>query len=284
MRSPHMILAGALVAASLATSIPVGAQDHSLQAMEWQIQNLRPHGQPVIPVFDGWIPKADGTRDLCFGYINLNTKEVFEIPIGPNNMIEPAQFNGAQPTHFKEVPRGYRRYYCTFTVNVPADFTEKVVWTLRVGGKPYSVPGHTAAPEYLMEDLDQASREVVAPVVTFTEPAGADGRGRTTPATAGPVRASVGTPLTLTASVADPTGAPTPSLITWVKHSGPVGSVTFSPDEIDLRPGTTTATTTATFSEPGDYVLRMQAIDGGRGSYGFHCCWTNGFVQVTVAP
>lgn len=40
--------------------------------------------------------------------------------------------------------------------------------------------------------------------------------------------------------------------------------------------------TTATFSEPGEYVLRVFANDrsGGRGS---QCCWTNAFVRVNVS-
>ena len=48
-------------------------------------------------------------------------------------------------------------------------------------------------------------------------------------------------------------------------------------------PVPTMATTTATFSEPGEYLIRVQAIESP-GSFEFHCCWTNGFVKVTVTP
>jgi hypothetical protein len=45
------------------------------------------------------------------------------------------------------------------------------------------------------------------------------------------------------------------------------------------------ATTTATFSIPGEYVLRLQANDqSGDGGGGFQCCWTNVHVGVTVTP
>jgi len=49
------------------------------------------------------------------------------------------------------------------------------------------------------------------------------------------------------------------------------------------------ATTTATFSEAGDYVLRVLAWDasGAQGptmAGGFQCCWTNGYVRVDVKP
>ena len=47
------------------------------------------------------------------------------------------------------------------------------------------------------------------------------------------------------------------------------------------------AVTTATFSEPGEYVLRVLAWDdsGNQAAVmagGFFCCWTNGYVTVQV--
>jgi hypothetical protein len=45
------------------------------------------------------------------------------------------------------------------------------------------------------------------------------------------------------------------------------------------------ATTTATFSEPGDYVLHVVANDySGEGGLGFQCCWTTAQVNVLVHP
>jgi hypothetical protein len=43
------------------------------------------------------------------------------------------------------------------------------------------------------------------------------------------------------------------------------------------------ATTTVTFSEPGEYVLRLVANDwSGDGGRGFQCCWSNAQVKVSV--
>ena len=43
------------------------------------------------------------------------------------------------------------------------------------------------------------------------------------------------------------------------------------------------STTTATFSAPGEYMLRAQANDNsGEGGGGFQCCWTNAYVKVTI--
>jgi len=45
------------------------------------------------------------------------------------------------------------------------------------------------------------------------------------------------------------------------------------------------ASTTAKFSAPGDYIIRLQANDAsGDGGGGFQCCWTNLHVKVTVTP
>ena len=39
-------------------------------------------------------------------------------------------------------------------------------------------------------------------------------------------------------------------------------------------------TTTATFSQPGDYVVRVTAVES-LASMEQHCCYTNGYVKVT---
>src|ERR1700720_2628948 len=63
--------------------------------------NLVPmdRGQDVTPAFEGWMPNADGTISMYFGYLNRNFKEELDIPIGPDNNIDPGGDRG-QPTHF----------------------------------------------------------------------------------------------------------------------------------------------------------------------------------------
>jgi hypothetical protein len=71
--------------------------------------------------------------------------------------------------------------------------------------------------------------------------------------------------------------------LTWTLHRGPA-DVAFS----DATPAIDKAadgqtTTTATFTVPGEYILRAQANDvSGEGGGGFQCCWTNAHVKVTV--
>ena len=45
------------------------------------------------------------------------------------------------------------------------------------------------------------------------------------------------------------------------------------------------ATTTAKFSESGDYILHVIANDySGDGGGGFGCCWTTALMKVSVQP
>ena len=71
--------------------------------------------------------------------------------------------------------------------------------------------------------------------------------------------------------------------LTWFKHQGP-GSVTFSEENARVPIAGGEAEMIATFSAPGDYVLRVRANDasGVAGAGHSQCCWTNGFVKVTV--
>ena len=68
----------------------------------------------------------------------------------------------------------------------------------------------------------------------------------------------------------------------WYHHQGP-GQVTFSPPEPVLEGGAGEVTTNVTFSEAGDYVLRVWAIESF-GAVNQHCCWSTGYVRVTVTP
>ena len=74
-------------------------------------------GQGITPSFEGWFRNPDGTTSLSFGYMNRNYKEELDIPIGPNNRVEPGAQDQGQPTHF--LPR---RQTGIFTVVVPKDF------------------------------------------------------------------------------------------------------------------------------------------------------------------
>ncbi len=263
-------LALLFVASSEAQVTPV-----SQRAFNEQV--LRPSGQPVIPLYEGYYQNPDETYEICFGYFNLNTEEALDIPLGPANFIAPTEFDGAQPTHFDQVPAArYRRHFCVFTVNVPADFGDReVVWTLSThGGEAISTPGKVL-PSYVLDELVSGGRGDVAPMLKF-ETNGTEFQGRTG-FTGEPRTVSVGDPLTLTVWVDHPADR---TWVAWTHHQGP-GRVDFADSEITVDKAHGMATTTASFTEPGDYLIRVQAIDT-TAAFEFHCCWTNGYVPVRV--
>src|SRR5713226_9109704 len=88
-------------------------------------------GQSMSPAFEGWWENDDGSFSLFFGYMNSNWSQEFDIPVGPENNIEPGGPHQGQPTHF--LPRRNR---FIFKVRVPKDWGEKeLIWTLTTQGK-----------------------------------------------------------------------------------------------------------------------------------------------------
>jgi hypothetical protein len=289
--------AGGLAIAVLLASAPLGGQSQR------PLAPLPPGGLRVAPFFDGWYTNPDGSITFSFGYSNLNQEEV-EIPLGPDNFIEPKQYDGRQPTYFPPGTAGADdggggggnrrgRERGVFTVTVPAGFQDSVVWTLTVRGQTYKVPANTKSGAYQLRwPMAMGS---VPPVLRFS-PEGQAGRGPTG-IQADPVKTSVGTPLSLSIWINDDSvrqeepivvkqrqGRPALN-VTWYKHSGP-GPVVFSKSKEPITQLTGSVTTSATFKTPGEYVIRVRADNFGRldTSPGNQCCWTNGYVKVTVAP
>jgi hypothetical protein len=242
-------------------------------------------GQPVWPAYEGWYDAGDGTYVIYFGYHNRNTDQTLDIPLGPSNFVEPAQYDGDQPTHFET-----RRQWGVFGIRVPADFPtdQRIYWTLVQGGQTYRVPGHLQA-DYKTDALGGSASGNAPPVIAL---GAVEGRGPWGPTLPRVLEVRVGQPLSLTTGVTDPPtaeqaaaggGARVPQVtLTWFKHQGP-GEVAFSDDSERVPATGGTFATQATFDAPGEYVLRVQAADGGMATAGHsQCCWSNGFVNITV--
>ena len=236
----------------------------------------------VTAAYEGWFRNADGTSSLLVGYFNRNQKETLDIPVGPDNRIDPGGPDQGQPTHF--LPR---RQWGAFTVTVPADFGDrKLTWTLVAHGKTTAVP-MGLNPLYEVEPFKEAAQGNTPPVLKF-EPDGKTFQGPPR-GIAATLNAAVSEPLTLTLWAADDAvidpdrkAGETPVTISWSQFRGP-GPVTFSSPKppVDQTSGRTS--TTVTFGAPGDYILRVQANDvSGEGGGGFQCCWTNVLVKVVV--
>jgi hypothetical protein len=103
--------------------------------------------------------------------------------------------------------------------------------------------------------------------------------------------ATVGQPLTIAGTATDgqandpdlsPIQLKQPPLTMFFSRFRGPGVITFE-NERPRPDADGKFSTTATFSAPGEYIVRVQANDrSGDGGGGFQCCWTNAHVRVTV--
>ena len=268
--------------------------------------------QSIAPAYEGWEQNDDGTFNLVFGYMNRNWDQELDVPVGPDNRLDPGGPDRGQPTHFQ--PRRNRH---VFRVRVPADFGDsEVVWTLTSHGQTERAYA-TLHPDYFLNDIAIMNNNGAG------GPAGGAynifGNERPALDVEGDAirQARVGEPVVLTARASDDGvpkrramppprwrlgrgGAGTPNSasglrVAWIVYRGE-DQVTFDPPQFavweDYREGADSPwapgweppevpedgawVVEATFSEPGIYVLRCLAHDGGLA--------THEDVTVTVNP
>ena len=239
-------------------------------------------GELVAPVFEGWFRDAAGTLMLSFGYFNRNYEQELDVPIGPDNKIEPGPADQGQPTHFVT-----RRQWGAFAVPVAKDVEKRlrsekknVTWTLRANNQTVTIPANMG-PAYAIDALKEPTIGNTPPVLRF-EGAPASGTGPLGVKTS--IKAIAGTPVTVKYSVADdklalPQKRSIGVRLTWARYRG-AGAVTIG-DFTKSVDGNGEASVTATFADPGEYVLRVEAMDNE--IHDFHCCWSNGYIHASVA-
>jgi hypothetical protein len=130
--------------ALLAALVPQSVQSQDWTRREYPEAPPNAKGNFVAPYFDGFYQNPDGTWTLSFGFMNRNDEDLIEIALGENNFIEPAEYDGVQPTTFPVVSYGGfggPRERGAFGVVVPEDFDGDVWWTLTTDGYTTKVPG-----------------------------------------------------------------------------------------------------------------------------------------------
>lgn len=307
--------AGALKASLLASAVwglAAGGAEAQLPShlRDYPLARLQPSGDLVTPFFDGWYDNGDETVTYVFGFMNRNLEESVDIPIGPNNHITPAAYDGVQPTHFPAfdqedrrgaatstrnaipgttIPRGMLRERGAFAVTVPAGI--EVVWTLTHAGHTYSIPGRATSPAYQFSHAPAAAGSM-SPAIRF-EQAGIESVDREGIVSES-VTTAAGIPVRLSALIQDrgvreqydPDMAVYPVTGSWLHHQGP-GAVHFDPERTTHEgEGWGEVVTQATFSLPGEYIVRLRADNFGASDsrFGKQCCWSNAYVPVRVTP
>ncbi len=187
-------------------------------------------GQNASPAFEGWELNEDGSFNFLFGYMNRNWDEEIDVPIGPDNNIEPGGPDQGQPTRF--LPRRNR---FVFRVRVPKDWSQKeLIWTLTTKGKTEKAYA-TLRPDYFIDDVVIASET------------GALGAGTSSPEIRANKRpsvrldgektrwAKVGEPLTIVAWVTDD-GVPKPRVAGSTPRSAATNASAIAPRNPVLIP------------------------------------------------
>ena len=248
----------------------------------------RERGTSVTPAYEGWFPNADGSFSLLVGYFNRNSKEALDIPIGPNNRIEPGPADQGQPTHFE-----VGRQWGVFVIKVPKDFgTKTLTWTIASNGETQSVP-FALSKSYPISPFKELGMGNQPPVLAFSQ-GGAKVTGPPIGVAAN-LSTAVNQPVAIDVWVEDPKAseeveAPSAifgpvakvATISFHKFRGP-GKVSFDKARIPVDVQGAKISAAATFDAPGDYTVRVQANDeSGEGGFGFQCCWTNAYVRVAV--
>ena len=274
------------IAVLLATSVVAAYAQGSQGTLP--LEPAKERGASITPAYEGWYQNPDGTYSILFGYFNRNTKETIEIPIGPNNRIEPGNVDQGQPSYFE-----VGRQWGVFTIKVPKDFgTKKLTWTIVSNGETQSIP-FALNKAYNVSPFKDLVMGNAPPSLAFSQ-GGAKVSGPPTGIVA-TLTGRANEPVTFSVWVEDVKGSDQGAnagrgrggnlpiaTVSLHKYRGP-GTVTFDKPRLPAAKQGDMVSTTAKFSAPGEYVIRVQANDeSGEGGAGFQCCWTNAHVKVTI--
>jgi hypothetical protein len=306
----RVTVCGAALGMILSAGLTVPAAAQRTPEGRWPLQPESGASRIIAPFLEGWYDNEDGTFTMSFGYNNLND-HVVELPIGDANKLEPAKYQGMQPTTF--LPGKHRGM---FAITIPESERGTDVWwtIMNQNGEVTKIPGRTSWSAYQL-DWRPRPHGTKPPEVSFE---GSSDTGRGPPGLYAPrtLNARVGQRVEVAVnlrdvSINDPNDGRvnkgTELRINWEKYQGPVGGeVEFArhestppwpqpegrggrggrepgPDVVPVQ-DQGTARLYATFSMPGQYVLLGQVDNFRRpdSASGDQCCWSNAYVRVNV--
>lgn len=252
-------------------------------------------GQPVQPIYEGWQRNPDGTVSMYFGYINRNYAQELAVPVGSSNSFSPGAADRGQPTLF--YTRIHRQL---FGVKFPGNWgkTQELTWAVTANGTVLKAVGWMQ-PEWEIDaesggqTLNEEARKNKAPTVAVETPATVslsnrltlsakvadDGLpkprekkavmiGQESPPTLLPLPSDAEVPVNVP-NTTEPGrvrrgSGPQGLTVSWLVWRGPAAAI-FAPEgAAGVKNGQ--AVVTATFKQPGTYMLRAKANDGALSS------------------
>lgn len=280
--------ARSLSAAALASFVVVAPQVPLAQSQSTELHIRFNAGQSIVPIYEGWERVPDGSFNMVFGYLNRNHVEQPTVAVGAGNSFEPGPADRGQPEHFYP-----REHHYIFRVNVPKDWDRKkeLVWTLTVNGKTEQARatlldiweidrkvevsnnggGTAVSNELIAKDQPPTTRFDPLPSVAAGTPVkltahlADDGipspdAKRRPPRELEPSLKPVGPPSPVNVPLPARPRAPQGLSVLWQLYRGPA-RVTIEPEGY-VKAADGKVTVTATFPQPGTYVIRAFAHDG----------------------
>ncbi len=290
----------AFFAGAVAFGLFAGPRTVSAQLDQLPYQLKFNSGQAVQPYFEGWSKEADGSFVMHFGYLNRNYLEEVSVPLGPQNNIEPGGPDRGQPTYFYTrrnprvfsvpVPKDFGKKELVWTITFRGRTLKAVGWLQPEWEIATETPQPTEGNQRPTLTMPPVPRVVLPATLTLAASYTDDGlpkpgaaRGPAGPRTAparrqkpavgqetppilqpsdSTVEAPINVPQLRTGLRGERSVPPTPTpagAVSYIVWRGPA-PVKIEPSVAKIVDGK--AVTTATFTQPGEYVLRAHTTDG----------------------
>ena len=223
-------------------------------------------------VFTIKVPKDFGTKKMSWTIVANGFTNTITLHTMPDYIVEPFEdaANKNTPPKFRFLPTG------SIFTGPPSAIAEKFT-------------GMVGVPVPITMWMSDEGPRINVPDPNRGRGRGAAGRGAAGAADAAGAAAPTGSAAGRGAAAGGRAGAPEgftpppPMAATWTKFRGP-GDVKFDNNKPSIdRAAEGKTVTNATFSAPGEYILRVEGNDNtGSGGGGFQCCWSTAHVSVTI--
>ena len=135
--------------------------------------NLRPRGQPVIPIFDGWYPKP--TARMIYASVLQSEHRAGRRDSDWDRELDPAGTVQRRPTDALFACSRTAESLPTLLRHVRGEPSKghaedsRVTWTLVQKGKTFEVPGHLGSVNYQIQEFsaEDGARSSKAPVIRY---------------------------------------------------------------------------------------------------------------------